>query len=292
LVSALGGDGSCSTALLEGFDGKGKTRPPSLPSPLGPLREGLFALTGDSAATLLGKLDALRELAAIQAEGSLDDLARAWLRRYPVERSRGRCLTLVAGDRQELAALFDQARDWLTDFPEERLDGNDRTPRGLRDRIFYNPAPLAAEGKIAFIFPGSGNHFAGMGRDLSARWPHIHRRQDASSHYLRRQYLPQHFWGESLDEAIHEHHNALVIAQVALGTAVSDLVRGFAIEPQLVSACGNRPSSPKIWPGPARPPAGPGSCRRRTRWIGPWAWSRPRRKRYGRPWPAWSGSIC
>ncbi|TRO82587.1 beta-ketoacyl synthase N-terminal-like domain-containing protein [Desulfuromonas acetexigens] len=235
LVSALGGDGSCSTALLEGFDGKGKTRTPSLPSPLGPLREGLFALTGDSAETLLGKLKALRELAATQAEGSLDDLARAWLRRYPVERSRGRCLTLVAGDRQELTALFDQARDWLTEFPEERLDGNDRTPRGLRDRIFYNPAPLAAEGKVAFIFPGSGNHFAGMGRDLSARWPEIHRRQDASSHYLRRQYLPQHFWGESLNEAIHEHHNALVIAQVALGTAVSDLVRGFAIEPQLVS---------------------------------------------------------
>lgn len=235
LVSALGGDGSCSTALLEGFDGKGKTRAPSLPSPLGPLPEGLFALTGDSAQTLHGKLEALRELADNQEQGSLDDLARTWQRRYPVERIRGRCLTLVAGDRQELTALLDQARDWLLEFPEERLDGNDRTPRGVRDRIFYNPAPLAAEGKVAFIFPGSGNHFAGMGRDLSARWPEIHRRQDAASHYLRRQYLPQHFWGETLDEAIHEHHNALVIAQVALGTAVSDLVRSFGVEPQLVS---------------------------------------------------------
>lgn len=235
LVSALGGDGSCSAVLLEGFEGKGKTRAPARPNPLGSLREGLFVLTGDSAATLLGKLDELRELVADRPDAAMANLALAWLERFPVERSRGRALSLVAGDREQLAALLEQARTWLTDFPEERLDGNDRTPRSLRDRIFYNPAPLAAEGKVAFIFPGSGNHFAGMGRDFSARWPEIHRRQDAASQYLRRQYLPQHFWGESLDEAIHEHHNALVIAQVALGTAVSDLVRSFAIEPQLVS---------------------------------------------------------
>ncbi|MDY0268856.1 beta-ketoacyl synthase N-terminal-like domain-containing protein [Trichloromonas sp.] len=235
LVSGLGADGTFSAVLLEGCEGKGKTRTPALPNPLGPLREGLFALTGDSAATVLGKLEELRKLVTNKADATMADLARTWHKQFPVERSRGRCLSLVTGNRDELTALLDQARSWLTEFPEKRLDGNDRTPRGLRDRIFYNPAPLAADGKIAFIFPGSGNHFAGMGRDLSARWPEVYRRQDTSSQYLRRQYLPQHFWGESLDETIHENHNALVIAQVALGTAVSDLVRGFGVEPQLVS---------------------------------------------------------
>ncbi len=55
------------------------------------------------------------------------------------------------------------------------------------------------------------------------------------SDFLARQFLPNHFWREELAEAVHENHNALVIGQVALGTAVSDLVRTFGIEPQAVS---------------------------------------------------------
>jgi len=38
-----------------------------------------------------------------------------------------------------------------------------------------------------------------------------------------------------LAETLHDNHNALVIGQVALGTAISDLVRSFGIEPQAVS---------------------------------------------------------
>jgi 3-hydroxymyristoyl/3-hydroxydecanoyl-(acyl carrier protein) dehydratase/malonyl CoA-acyl carrier protein transacylase len=74
-----------------------------------------------------------------------------------------------------------------------------------------------------------------MGRELSAQWPAIYQAQDATSDYLLRQYLPQHFWVENLHDDVHDHHNALVIGQVALGTAVSDLVRSFAIEPRAVS---------------------------------------------------------
>ena len=58
-------------------------------------------------------------------------------------------------------------------------------PRSLRDRLFYSPAPLGRDGKIAFVFPGSGNHFPGMGMELSSRWPEIFRRQDAENLYLR-----------------------------------------------------------------------------------------------------------
>ncbi len=47
------------------------------------------------------------------------------------------------------------------------------------------------------------------------------------SKFLARQFLPEHFWKAELAETLHDDHNSLVIGQVALGTAVSDLVRSF-----------------------------------------------------------------
>ena len=55
---------------------------------------------------------------------------------------------------------------------------------------------------IAFIFPGSGNHFAGMGMPLSSRWPEIFRRQDSENLYLRSQFQPEMFWNGAPPAAI------------------------------------------------------------------------------------------
>ena len=46
----------------------------------------------------------------------------------------------------------------------------------VRDRVFYAPSPLGPKAKVAFVYPGSGNQFDGMGRDLSAQWPEVLRR--------------------------------------------------------------------------------------------------------------------
>uniref|UniRef100_UPI003D81A638 beta-ketoacyl synthase N-terminal-like domain-containing protein n=1 Tax=Trichloromonas sp. TaxID=3069249 RepID=UPI003D81A638 len=237
LVSALGVDGSCSVALLEGHEDKGKSRALPIQRPLGALREGLFALEGDTASNILEQIARLQKLAKEKPLTDIERLARTWLAAAPTDPARARCLSLVAANRDDLQSLLEHGRRWLLEHPEKRLDGNGGSPlpAGIRDRIFYTPEPLAGQGETAFIFPGSGNHFAGMGRDLSARWPEIYRSQDVRSLHLGLQYLPQKFWGETLNEAVHDNHNALVIAQVALGTAVSDLVRSFGIEPQAVS---------------------------------------------------------
>ncbi|ALC17400.1 3-hydroxyacyl-ACP dehydratase [Desulfuromonas soudanensis] len=240
LVSAFGVDGTCSHALLEGVEEKVRPGRPLVSSrPLGPLPEGLFALEGNTPAELLEKLSDLESFvgSAPQREADgMDELAAAWLQRSPLEAARSRCVALVAACSGDLLAQLAEARAALQQRPEQGIGaGSGSFSASLRDRLFYAPAPLAPKGKVAFIFPGSGNHFAGMGRELSARWPEIYRHQDGESRYLARQYLPQHFWRETLAETIHDDHNALVIAQVALGTAVSDLVRSFGIEPQAVS---------------------------------------------------------
>ncbi len=237
LVSSLGNDGTCSHVLLEGVEDKAE-RSSSLRStrPLGALDEGIFALEADSVDGLLKKIAQLQDFAAMASDGGIGQLALQWYRETRLDQSSKLCLAMVTANRAELLDHLEYSLLELRDNPEKALGGNGAMlPTGLRDRLFFVPRPLAPEGKVAFIFPGSGNHFAGMGRDLSAFWPSIYKKQDGESQFLARQFLPEHFWKAELSETLHDNHNALVIGQVALGTAISDLVRSFGVEPQVVS---------------------------------------------------------
>ena len=136
---------------------------------------------------------------------------------------------MVARGRDELAALIALGRAAL---------GNggivpDTTP-ALRDRLFYSPQPLGPAGKIAFVFPGSGNHYPGMGMELFSRWPEILHRQDQENLLLRAQFQPELFWNGAPAVRINEDHRAVIFGQVAIGCAVSDLVQSFAVHPAAV----------------------------------------------------------
>ncbi len=237
LVSGLGIDGTCSHLVLEGFEDKtGKATPLFADRPLGALDEGLFVLEADSVDGLLSKIVTLQDFVAMAPDGGIEQLALQWYRQVALDPNRSLCLATVTSNRSELLDQLDYALTALRSHPEEALGGNGTTlSTSIRDRLFYASRPLAPQGKVAFIFPGSGNHFAGMGRDLSARWPAIYSHQDDNSQFLARQFLPEHFWKTELSETLHDNHNALVIGQVALGTAVSDLIRSFGIEPAVAS---------------------------------------------------------
>ena len=240
LVSGLGNDGTCSHVVLEGFESKaGKAQATDVERPLGALDEGLFVLEADNVEGLLEKVVQLQDFVAMAPDGEIEELALQWYRETGLDQNNLRCLAVVASNRAELFDQLEHALLSLRDNPDKMLGGNGMNgtvlSTSIRDRLFFAPLPLAEQGKVAFIFPGSGNHFAGMGRDLSARWPAIYSHQDGLSKFLARQFLPENFWKSELTETLHDDHNALVIGQVALGTAVSDLVRSFGIEPSAVS---------------------------------------------------------
>ncbi|SHJ70966.1 PfaB family protein [Malonomonas rubra DSM 5091] len=232
LVSSISVDGSCSHALLEAYEGS--TVEDSV-RPLGELAEGLFALRADAVAELISGAGELKAFAAQSRMSAIDRLAAHW---HKSNKSVGKlCLTFVAGSAQELSEQIDFAIKSLSEQPDKALGGNGQPNLSAvaRDRVFFSPQPLADAGKLAFVFPGSGNHFAGMGRELSAQWPKVYAAQDRNSDYLADQYQPQHFWGKQLSDPIYEDHNALVISHVALCTAISDLVRSFGLEPDAIS---------------------------------------------------------
>ncbi|MCK4501395.1 MAG: type I polyketide synthase, partial [Desulfuromonadales bacterium] len=238
LVGGIGCDGSCSHLVVEEYNNTavaGATE--ATCRPIGALPEGLFVLEADSQEQLLAKIRQLRQLLTDQVEPPIDNLARLWFAQSHLDSKLSFGLSLIAESSVELTFLLEQAEKSIAADPQRSIGitPEQQLNPASRERIFYSAQPLGINGKVAFVFPGSGNQFAGMGRELSARWPQIYRQQEQHSNYLADQYQADRFWGSELSETLQHDHNALVISHVAQCTALSDLVRYFGIEPEMIS---------------------------------------------------------
>ena len=224
-VSVRGVDGSCSHVVLEGWDTSETVRS----APLGTGGELLFAVSGDSPAELSAELDALEVSIRTSPAGDFYSLATGWYDRYTATAGKGLAMAMVARGFDDLATLITLGRATLKNdgvFPD--------TVPALRDRLFYSSQPLGPAGKIAFVFPGSGNHYPGMGMDLFSRWPDILRRQDRENLLLLAQFQPELFWNGAPSSLINDDHRAVIFGQVATGCAVSDLVQRFGVHPSAI----------------------------------------------------------
>ncbi len=233
LVSALSLDGTCAHLVIEEAPGKDTLQADILRTrPLGAPVEALFIVSADGPEGLVAELDALT-MRVEQGKADLDTLARQWWRDKAGRTRHGRTVAMVARATGELLEQAAFARKWLVEDPSRPLDGRAMPGQDSfeKDRIFYSPTPLGRKGKVAFVYPGSGNHYAGMGRELLARFPEVARAQDRENFFLRSQYQPDFFWRDVLENE-EGNHKALIFGQVALGTAVTDLARLFGITPQ------------------------------------------------------------
>jgi len=230
-ISVFGVDGTCSHVVLEGWDNNPRRTEPDRIAPTGPGTEFIFTLTGENQTELARGLDLLRRQAGDTPGSDLLPLAREWHSREDTASKKPLALAMVARNREELRALIDQGAGLLA-----RGGSESESPvhPSLRDRLFYSPKPIGREGKIAFVFPGSGNHYAGMGMELSSRWPDIFRRQDRENLHLRSQFQPELFWNGAPSAEFDDNHQAVIFGQVATGCAMSEIVRNFGIEPQAV----------------------------------------------------------
>ena len=217
-VTASGADGTHFAFVLE--EGPRLGAPAQ---PLGARAEAAFAVEGDSPADLLAGIQKLRALADAHADRHIEALARAWYRAAPPA-NRTRAVGLAARSPDELREQLAFASDALRANPGAPLPATARP--ALRDRAFYAPDPLGPKGKVALVFPGSGNHFDGMGRDLAAHFPAVMRRQHAESKRLRDQFAPQFFWCGRTAEATPRD---LLFGQVTVGALVSDVLLSLGV---------------------------------------------------------------
>ncbi len=228
-ISSFSVDGSCSHMVLDGWEKATKGESPNLLAPAGPGTEFLFIVSGDNRADLDQKLGLLHARSKTYRSSTLHSLAMEWHGQEESQESKSLAMAMVARSMDELSNLMEQGKQALAQ--EGKIPDIQPT---LRDRLFLSFAPMGREAKIGFVFPGSGNHYPGMGMELSARWPEIFRRQDEVNRYLRDQFQPELFWNGAPPAEFGDDHRALIFGQVATGCAVSDIIRSFGVQPGAV----------------------------------------------------------
>lgn len=244
-VSAFGIDGNCLHVVLEQAEKPEAARVEERRQPLGARDAGLFAVEEDNPPALVSSLRRLRAWVEGRGERPIEALAREWWEKTKPSGAKLLGLAIVALNREELVQDILRAEKSLVDDPSHRL--NDATPapgQSSPSRVFYSPEPLGRKGKTAFVFPGSGNQYIGMGLDIAAQWPEVLRLQDAENRQLKDQFVPHlHVpyrlgwkpgWEHEALDRLGQDHKALIFGQVAHGVMVSDLVLAFGVKPDAV----------------------------------------------------------
>ncbi len=217
-------DGNCRHVVLEAFEkqaeplahiGQGR--------PLGAKHTELFAIEADHVSGIMQGLDLLHSQILESSAHDIEKPANTWWKMNPGDPKKALCLSITPQSIEDLLTAIDFAKHSLTDNPLSPIKPMPNLP------VSFSPQPLGKTGKIAFVFPGSGNHFPGMGKGISVQWPEIFQKQDKQNKYLQDQFMPEIFWDTEKSHKINPC--SAIQGQVALGTLVSDLIRSFGVKP-------------------------------------------------------------
>ena len=213
-VSGMSVDGNCCHVVLQEYE------PENYHEPVGSITakgEALFAIEADDEAGLASESRRLTEWLGSQPPiPDVDDaraLAARWHHENPLQPSKKLGLAVVAERGSDVGPL---------------LSSVDET------RVFQSKKPLARSGSVAFVYPGSGNHYHGMGRELALHFPEILHRHDSENLYLKRQMVPDWFWGAAPREGVDAYHRALIFGQVTFGTVATDVMEILGVRPDAI----------------------------------------------------------
>jgi len=170
---------------------------------------GLFALEADDVPGLAGRIRELTDMAHEPSPRDIDSLARRWWQRHRNDSRLRYGRAIVAESVGTLLRLLDQSSD---------------------DLHTQEASASLVPTRLALVYPGLGNQFAGMGRELSALWPEVLRTQDAENDYLREQFDPCIWWDAELPQSFADHR-APILGSVSVGALVTDVLRGLGVVP-------------------------------------------------------------
>ncbi len=191
-----------------------------------PRTEALFVVGGEDRVALA---EGLRRLAAVAQDltsSPVHALASGWFKEHgAAQSSAARAVALVVRTAAELPPLCRALADELE-------SGQPLRPRA-EGRVMFTDAPLGPGGDVAFVFPGSGSQFVGMGRKLLLEVPEVAAAQEAAHAHLRSQLQAELCWSTDA-QTMGTDAQGLILAQVTLGTLASDVVRRFGVTPRAV----------------------------------------------------------
>jgi PfaB family protein len=242
-VNAFTSDGNYSSVILEGGGHERSTSNFQLSTsniqhqPLGEMHAGLFVISNTDESGLLAELDRFEQFLdeRLSADLPLESVARDWYHRNRSQTDRQEVVTMVAADHQKLRQRLNNARKAVLSGVRALMSAGG---------VAYNPLPLGKKGEIAFVFPGSGNHYVGMGREIGVVWPEILRKIDAGTERLKSQMRPHCYvpwrtdwhpgWEkDAYSEIIADPLNT-IFGQVVHGGVMAGLMNHFAIQPSAI----------------------------------------------------------
>jgi PfaB family protein len=254
VVSAMTPDGNCTHVILEGHDNHSDSQKAKdvrqkvqleRKRPLGYQPSGIFIVEGANKHELLAGLEALHHHVDFQPstqdpgspiQNTIEQTARQWYIHNGVSSENLRGLAIVATNSDELKEHITAGKAAILSDTPCKIEGS--------SGVHYAPHPLGRQGQLAFVFPGSGSHYIGMGRDIGVHWPEILRQTDARTRQLKSQSLPacyvpwrvswQPGWQKAAYEKIISDPLNMIFGQVVHGGVVADLAGYFAITPSAV----------------------------------------------------------
>jgi len=215
--------------------------------PLGVQNFALFCVEGSSRQALLAGLDALNQHLAqsmVPAAGdqassptkTIEEIARTWYLENGTRPDHELAVSIAAADVAEL-------NNWIARAKEAILSEKSLI-MGRTGGIHYSPRPMGGRGKLAFVFPGSGNHYLGMGRGIGVQWSAILREMDHRTSQLKTQLLPGCYvpwrvawepgWQTDAYRKIISDPHHMIFGQVVHGGVMANLIKHFGIRPSAV----------------------------------------------------------
>ncbi len=242
-VAVMTTDGNCAHVILQGDESEPyPERIAAIPTdkhrPLGYRSAGLFVVSGADESEILaglGQLQALVRQCALSGM-NMEQMARIWYERNGTHAADRMSVCLVATRVENLATDIERAKQSVTTQVT--------CPAPDRANVYYRPQSTVNSGDIAFVFPGSGNHYLGMGRDMGLQWPWILQQLDQHSGRLKQQMRPELLmpyrsswssnWQSEALHLINADPLSTIFGQVMLGSMSAGIVQEFVGAPKAI----------------------------------------------------------
>ncbi len=156
----------------------------------------------------------------------IERLARRWWHDARPDPSLRLAVTVMAESLSSLGRGLDRMVRTLTEGRDlETAAVCESDLQVIPPRLTGDPAA-----EVAFVYPGLGNVFAGMGKELSALWPEICRAQDLRLEHLRDQFSPDLWWESGLPAQLHDHRGP-ILGQVAVSSLATEVLSMLGVAP-------------------------------------------------------------
>ncbi len=221
LVSSMSIGGNCSHVIL----GKAREEVLREPAVAGNFlhlqsHDALFSIDANDKQGILQGINRLNSFVDSAGSDNIQEIAAKWFSKSDKSKAK-LSLNVISINPAELKQHLFRARSLI-----------ESSQSVIEEKIFYTDKPLSKDQKLAFVFPGSGNHFTGMGQDIACRWPNVIKDLENENTRLRSQFASSKFWQQGDNSPL--THEQAIFAQVWLGTFISDVITSFQVKPDAI----------------------------------------------------------